>query len=354
GKVLQSSLALSSLHARLEELEKENLWLLKQIKRKRTELNNFVEQMRSLGTEIFTRSAPSLNRVTEINQEIHALFAEIFTTRKFGKKSKKDVEAVYRNLQMAGIISPNRNAFTKDEFGDEEEDFVDSESREDENDSPPFGAGFYEDSGNYQQSENDSSSTDEEPQKDSKSIRKAFLRLAEIFHPDKVKDDETQIEYTEIMKEINSAYQEGDLARLLEIEKQHQVGEKISGGGENGLSKKCNLLDQDNEFLKEQYENLKQELRLLKRTPEGTMVSDFRKAKKEGIDPIAMMIEQVQSEVEIISSIRDFVKDFRDKKISIKEFLNGPPILRQMQMQRMEDLFDEMLEELGLDIEDWE
>ncbi|MEM7727307.1 MAG: J domain-containing protein [Cyanobacteria bacterium P01_A01_bin.45] len=352
GKVLQSPLALSSLHFRLEELEKENFWLLKQIKRKRTELKNFVEQMRSLGTEIFTRSAPSLNKVAEIDKEIHTLFAEIFNTRKFGKKSKKDVEAVYVNLQMAGIISPRQNTFTEDELADEESDFFDGEQQED--DSPPFGAGFYGGGNAPGEMGDDDSSAREDRKSDSKSIRKAFLRLAEIFHPDKVNDDQTQTEYTEIMKEINAAYQEGDLARLLEIEKQHQVGEKISGNGEDGLSKRCNLLEKDNEFLKEQYDNLKQELRSVKRTPEGTMVSDFRRAKKEGVDPIAMMIEQVESETEVISSIRDFIRDFKDKKVSIKEFLQGPPVLRHMQMQRMEDLFDEMLEELGLEVEDWE
>ena len=40
-----TSLALSDLHIRLAALEKEHQSLLKKIKRKRTELKNFVEQM---------------------------------------------------------------------------------------------------------------------------------------------------------------------------------------------------------------------------------------------------------------------------------------------------------------------
>jgi hypothetical protein len=43
-----SELALSSFHARFEQLEEDRQWLLKQIKRKQTELRNFLEQMRSL------------------------------------------------------------------------------------------------------------------------------------------------------------------------------------------------------------------------------------------------------------------------------------------------------------------
>ncbi|MFM6476490.1 MAG: molecular chaperone DnaJ, partial [Dolichospermum sp.] len=85
-----------------------------------------------------------------------------------------------------------------------------------------------------------------------------FLRLAEIFHPDKVKDNETQMTHTEIMKEINKAYQEGDLARLLEIERQYEVGEAIDNNSEDDLSRRCKNIEQHNQILKTQYEKLKQ------------------------------------------------------------------------------------------------
>lgn len=59
------SLALSSLHARRLALEKEHTWLLKQIKRKRTELKNFLSQMRALATEIFHRGEPLYQKLTD-------------------------------------------------------------------------------------------------------------------------------------------------------------------------------------------------------------------------------------------------------------------------------------------------
>ncbi len=52
------ALALSSLHFRLQALEEEHQWLLKQIGRKRNELKKFLDQMRSLATEIFQRGQP--------------------------------------------------------------------------------------------------------------------------------------------------------------------------------------------------------------------------------------------------------------------------------------------------------
>ncbi|MEC4816325.1 MAG: J domain-containing protein [Scytonema sp. PMC 1069.18] len=334
-----ATLALSSLHIRLETLEKEHQWLLKQIKRKRTELKNFVEQMRSLATDIFNRGTPSFKKLADLDKEIHTLFDEIFSTRKFGKQTKRDIEAIYRNLQTAGVISPKLG----NEVHDPELDEL-FETNE-ENGSEPSQENRSQDWENQQTQEIGFPSKIKS--EISKKIRHTFLRLAEIFHPDKVTDSETQMRHTEIMKEINKAYQEGDLARLLEIEQQHQAGESVESSNEDDLSRKCTRMEQENETLKTQYETLKHELRLVKNTPEGVMVSDCRKATKAGIDPIGQMLEQVESEIEVIAEIRDFVKNFRDQKMTIKEFLSGPPVLRQKNQEMMEDLIEQMFGDLG-------
>ncbi|NJL83147.1 MAG: hypothetical protein HC890_09665, partial [Chloroflexaceae bacterium] len=102
-----SSLALSSLHQRLNVLREEHQWLLKQIQRKRTELSNFLEQMRAVGTEIFHRGAPVFSQFVTLDREIHELFAEILS-RKFGKQTRKKIVGIYQSLQMTGLISPKQ------------------------------------------------------------------------------------------------------------------------------------------------------------------------------------------------------------------------------------------------------
>ncbi len=47
--------------------------------------------------------------MAELDQDIHTLFEEIFTTRKFGKQTFKNIEAVYLQLQLTGIISQKTN-----------------------------------------------------------------------------------------------------------------------------------------------------------------------------------------------------------------------------------------------------
>ncbi|MEA5503516.1 J domain-containing protein [Halotia wernerae UHCC 0503] len=333
------SLALSSFHVRLEALDKEHQWLLKQIKRKRTELNNFVEQMRSLATEIFSRCSPRFQKLADIDREIHTLFDEIFTTRKFGKQAKKDIEQVYRSLQSAGIISSK--------FEQEDEDTELDELFETNEQEQTFSQEPREERHQYQEAQQELEYPSANKNNSSRKVRQTFLRLAEIFHPDKVKDGETQMRHTEIMKEINKAYQEGDFARLLEIEQQHQLGTSIDSNSEDDLTRNCNRLEQENEFLKTQYENLKRELRLVKNTPEGEMISDCRKATKAGIDPMNQVVEQVEAQIQVIASIRDFVKDFREQKMTIKEFIRGPEILRSLNREMMEEMLEQMFEELG-------
>jgi hypothetical protein len=293
--------------------------------------------MRSLATEVFQKATPSFTKMSELDKEIHNMFAEIFANRKFGKQTEKKVKAVYLNLQMAGIISPKFDV----EDADQELDDMFGNFQEEPDFSQERNSYHH-----YRQTQEDPESPFGTRTDESRKIRQTFLRLAEIFHPDKVKDSETQINHTEIMKEINKAYQEGDLARLLEIEQKHKVGEYIDNNSEDDLTRKCKTLEQQNEILLTQYENLKRELRLVKTTPEGAMVSDSRKATKVGIDPIAKMVESIEVQINLVSEIRDFVERFKNQKITIKEFLNGPESLYSLKQEMMEDLLEQMLSEL--------
>ncbi|OBQ12929.1 MAG: molecular chaperone DnaJ [Anabaena sp. LE011-02] len=329
-------LALSDLHLQLAGLEKEHQSLLKQIKKKRTELNNFVEKMRSLATEVFHRVSPNMQTMAELDAEIHALFTEILNTRKMGKQTQKNIQSLYRSLQMGGIISYKPIEEEDDDDEELDELFEDNDSQEN-----------HQRRRQFWEAEQDSESPTVARTDESRKIRQTFLRLAEIFHPDKVKDNETQMTHTEIMKEINKAYQDGDLARLLEIERKYEVGETIDNNSEDDLSRRCKNIEQHNQILKNQYEKLKQELRLAKNTPEGSMVADYKKAAKQGIDCIELMLETIQSQTKIVAEIRDFVQDFKDKKITIKEFLAGPESLRSMKEDMMEELLERMMEEFG-------
>jgi uncharacterized protein YukE len=335
------SLDLSSFHERRRCLEEEHQWLLKQIKRKRTELKNFLDQMREIGMEIFRRVSPIQQQIQELDQEIHELFSEILTTKKLGKKSREDIIGVYHNLQMMGVISPKSEGLGEDDDEDFE-DFEDVFSDEQEFKTAEKKA---QNNTNYRETldEDNDLGSGEAKSKKSGEMRKTFLKLASLFHPDKASDPQTQIYNNEVMKEVNKAYEEGDIARLLEIEKQHHSQQEIDldNASKSEIERMCLMREKDNELLRNQYENFKKELRMIRRKPEGTMVKEYRSCQKQGVDAMAALTRELEEQVKPIESIRDFVKDFRDKKITISEFLKGPG-----GSVKEEEILEMMLEEL--------
>ena len=329
-----AGLALSDLRIRLEFLEKNNEKLLQQIGKKRTELDNFIEQIQELSREVAQRSAPIMEQMWSIDQQIHAAFAEIFNGRKLGKQTRQNIQRIYQNMQLSGLISPSSDGTgqsDKDRAFDFEDDFSD------------FGEDDSEWSGN--RSADDLGDSAAKPGRDElRKIRQLFLRLADVFHPDKAGADADQEYHAEVMKEINQAYQNGDLAKLLAIEKQHQMGEMIDHDNEDDLTRRCARVEQENEFLQSQFDSLKQELRLAKNSQAGAMAKEHRQFLKAGIDPISEAIAEAEEQYELVKDLYEFVVKFRDKKITIKEFLLGPPMLQQPDEIDMEELLMEFLE----------
>jgi predicted nucleic acid-binding Zn-ribbon protein len=324
-------LALSDLRLRLEFLERENEKLLKQIEKKRTELTNLIARIREIGAEVAQRSAPILQQLLELDEKIHAVFTEIFTGRKLGKQSRKDIEKIYYTLQISGLISHSQM-----DADDEDVDDSDELDEEDDWDAEDFFG---------RQGRSPFNTEVESPQLDRdelKKIRQTFLRLADVFHPDKTLDDANREYRTEVMKEINQAYQSGDLARLLAIEKKHQMGEIIDRDSEDDLTRRCQQIERENEFLNSQFTTLKQEIKLTKNTPEGSIVAEYKKLTKSGVDPIGEMVAETESQIEVVAEVHQFVSDFRDKKMTIKDFMKGPAVFQQMQTVSPEELLMEL------------
>ena len=319
-----NELGLSDLRVRLNFLEKENSKLIKQIESNRTKLNNLNDSIKEVGIQIAQRVAPFRQKILALDEQIHAVFQEILNGRKLGKKSRKNIETVYYHLQTDGLISPKHLPTEPDVF---ENIF----KKDDDSDDEPNWDG-YKGRSPHQVVEDIP-----KPDRDElKKIRQLFLRLADSFHPDKVTDKAEKEYRTEIMKEINLAYQDGDLARLLAIEKQQELGAIIDRDSSDDLTRHCAKVEGENNYLKEQLETLKRQLKLTKKTQQGEMTAIFKKITKYGGDPIGEALHEIESQITAIEQMYQFVLDFRDRRITIKEFVRGPESLRQQQMSEEE------------------
>jgi len=323
-----NELGLSDLRVRLNFLEKENSKLIKQIESNRTKLHNFNESIKDVGIQIAQRVAPLRQKMWELDEQLHAVFQEILTGRKLGKKSRKDIESVYYALQCDGVISPKHLP-------------TDSEDLEDDHDDDFNG----NDDWHHHRGQSHQQILEDIPKPDRdelKKIRQLFLRLADSFHPDKVTDPAEKEYRTEIMKEINLAYQDGDLARLLAIEKQQELGLIIDRDSSDDLTRHCAKVEAENTYLKEQLETLKQQLKMTKKSEQGEITAVFKKISKYGGDPIADALREAETQISAIEQTYQFVVDFRDRRMTIKEFLKGPTALMPQQMTD-EELMAEFL-----------
>ncbi|MGB3508930.1 MAG: J domain-containing protein [Microcoleaceae cyanobacterium] len=307
----ENALSFSSVNARVEFLQEKHKKLLKQIKSKKTELSNLNEQMQTIAQEMLLKSRPFYEKIQSFDAEIHALFDKLLTNKRLGKRQKQEIKSVYKMLQFTGRISPNFEYFSKSEA-----DVTDEEEKSTEKD-------FFESDGYSEQSEEqlDEQSDISQP-RPSRDLRKLFLKLADKFHPDKASDDENRAYYTEIMKEINIAYKSGDLARLLEIERDEN--QERFEFYPNDSEKKCEHLEIEIQLLAQQYEKIKAEVREVNNTPEGTMVKQYRKAKRSGRNLMELFVKDAELELNLIANLRDFVKAFKQNKITLQEFLRGP------------------------------
>jgi predicted HTH domain antitoxin len=332
--ITTEGLAVSDLRLRLLFLEKDNEKVLKKIQKAQRDLDNFNTRAREIATEMFQRMAPILQETMEIQDKIHETFQQILTERKMGKTTRYDVEQIYANLQMMGIISPREDEEEEDEdvreiFGD----FTEEESE--------FENGF---GGNRftEMLPDDGHRLDRDEQK---KIRQLFLKLADVFHPDKVPAGADVAYHTQVMQEINEAYQSGDLAKLLEIEKRHQMGESIDLNSEGDLQRSCARLERENELLKSQLAKVRKELKEVKKSPPGELVVTEQKLQKHGIDAVEESVSEHEEDLELIRGVYEFVVKFRDREITVKEFVRGPDILMERQEEMREKMMMEFMSE---------
>jgi hypothetical protein len=88
--------------------------------------------------------------------------------------------------------------------------------------------------------------------------------LSVAIHPDRSQTDADRDHRTEAMKEVTRAYQDGDLARLLELEKAWLAAEETPVDGQGETERRCSSLERTNRELKKQLRELENELRELK------------------------------------------------------------------------------------------
>lgn len=299
----QTGLRLHAAGERLGTLLKQRERLLAEVRKKRTALQTAVEHAASTAQEVTAQMAPILARFDELRSELAALFGELLVPGRLKARARKQVQQVQRSLIADGLI-PERD---DDAEPVNETAFADTEHGNDvDSDAPPF-------SHHRNAGQRVASAPQHGQTAGRDSLRTLFKRLALAVHPDRAKHEDDRERRTEAMKEATRAYEDGDLARLIELEEAWRKGAPASDAA-NGDEQRCVELEQTIRELKQQSRQLASELRDLR-----------EQVREDMLDiPVEEVLAGAEDELKELAGIRDFVKAFRDGKITLAQFLEGP------------------------------
>ncbi len=154
-------------------------------------------------------------------------------------------------------------------------------------------------------------------------LRSLFRRLAVALHPDKVQDAEQRASLTAVMKEVTRAYELGDVARLVELERSWLAAPSRCEP-EQDLVRNTELMVQANQELRRQLRELNAELKSLRDSVAAAAGAPRGGRSRNGEHSQDWLLSELERELSEVQTLRDFARGFLTGEVSLSEFLLGP------------------------------
>ncbi len=301
---------------RLGELLDRHESALRRLGQKQRELKRFKAECEELRLQLAEFLLPIEAKGRSLDDAIHRLFQELLTTRKRSKRTIRKIRKLYEDLQLLGTISSRAE--------DDEHPLVSGiQDRAEAAGGNPYSDPFFEDAA----AEVCKPAPHRGRSDDKKNLRSLFLKLAGALHPDKVQDDQEKRRRTELMKELNRAYQDGDAARILQIELSLNIGAlcNIGEGPESESDRRCRVLQTQYELLAEQYDEALGDLREARSGMLGVAVIEVRRNRRAHLaNPLSTIIDPMEDSIEFLQNVHDHVEGFAKSEMTLDDFLDGP------------------------------
>lgn len=179
-------------------------------------------------------------------------------------------------------------------------------------------------------------------------LRTLFRRLATLLHPDKVQDEAEKAERTTVMKDLTSAYEAGDLARLVELERLHMASTPRDEDPD-AVTSRVQQLTEANRELRRQLRALAEERKAVRDSLPFTL--DLRaksRLRERGMQQLESIMQGVQAELEDMRTLHDAVERLAGGKIGLREFLASLSLSQEPELSSMmDDLIEEFLDTFG-------
>lgn len=324
--------------ARVESLTKEHNRLLREIAKKRAQQTAAESLAQELMSTLVQRTTPMRARLKQLLEDISRLFGKVLgPDSPLSRRDKTKVRSVYDDLvEILDLPSVEE---------------LDAEDEATSN--PPPRAGGKRGRGERARQEYTGGGfSAEKPADHHTSLRTLFRRLAVAFHPDKVQDEQTKAERTSLMKDVTKAYEAGDLARLMELERA-LLAQLPVADDPVALRRRAEELVRANTELRRQLRSLTAALKELNLELPFDVNLKAADAKVRAMAEVDGLVRDLEQEERRVGILRDFTRAFAEGKMSVADFLAGPAFPEESEAAHREaaifgddlllDLIDELL-----------
>jgi len=331
-KPTQTGLRLQMPAEALSALLRERGHLLKKIALKRQELEQECENINSTMQTLMGKMHGLLVERAQLVDEMHRLFGELLAQGRLSKSGRKKVSVVYQTIKE----SPDFEPLDCDPFASN------PQTGSGEKAAPQPGPGA-------------SSARHAGGQPGNDSLRGLFRRLTMALHPDRVQHEGEQKRRTAIMMEVTRAYEEGDFARLIEIEQQWMTGGSVDSAAHDEMAKRT-ALERTIKELQSQLKAITSELRSVRTSsPLPELFGNPRKRHANSQGQIDAMLAAAHEDLDRLRQLRDFVRSFNERKISLAQFMRGPACFQPPNFDEEFDFvrsaLDSLLDEFGVPVD---
>jgi hypothetical protein len=303
----------------LEELSAEHDRLLRKISKKRAALETTRELTRDLIRTFVARVEPLRQQLEALAGEVRELFEVLLgsasaLSRRDQARVRRVYAAVIENLPL-GLGQPPPPEAGNADFAEQEH-----ATR-----SKPARRPRPQKSRQREDTSVDAGASAPKPGAQAPTLRSLFKRLVAALHPDKVRDETEKAERTLVMKDATRAFEAGDVARLIELERSFLASVPI-GDDPADLVREAGQVARANTELRRQLRALTAEHKQLKlSTPFRIEVPAGDGARARAFAELERRLAGSQREVDEFRLLRDFVRRFATGGMGLAQFLVGPP-----------------------------
>ena len=266
-KNIAKSLEMLAREAKIKELQtglKKRKSVLKSLK---TRLKNTKTEIEDVQRNVQNIMFSKMSKMEGLRVKIGELALKMKENKHFSKADKKALDEMAKEFLGENI------------FGDQFDEIREAQRKAEEGD--------FDFDENFRAKMNDVFQEFQvaPEEKEQRNIRKVFIKLSRKFHPDLAENDTQAKEFHSIMQQINEAYKANDIHTLLEMEQLYLMEEfdfAASSITIDVLQQEIDRLQRDVDFINGQVDRTSLEIKQLRKSNMGSMLTGLKKADREG------------------------------------------------------------------------